>query len=143
MAYLTTGGPERDCGLLEISLYYPQQGDSERRVKMPKKKVPKKVRQLINALLPYQPERLYLFGSWARGEEDELSDLDVVVIKDTSSSFFDRLNEISRFLPAEIGGLDILVYTPEEFETMQREGNAFAEMINEEARLIYDREAET
>ena len=110
---------------------------------MPKKKVPKKVRQLINALLPYQPERLHLFGSWARGEEDELSDLDVVVIKDTSSSFFDRLNEISRLLPAEIGGLDILVYTPEEFETMQREGNAFAEMINEEARLIYDRQAET
>jgi hypothetical protein len=53
------------------------------------------------------------------------------------------LGEISRLLPAEIGGLDILVYTPEEFEAMQREGNAFAEMINEEARLIYDREAET
>lgn len=98
---------------------------------------------MINALLPYQPERLYLFGSWARGEEDELSDLDVIVIKHTSSLFFDRLREVSRLLPAEIGGLDILVYTPEEFEALQTEGNAFAEMISEEARLIYDRQAKS
>jgi len=101
----------------------------------------KKVRQLVNSLLPYQPERLYLFGSWARKEEDELSDMDVVVIKETSSPFFDRLWEVSSLLPAEIGGLDILVYTPEEFAKMQREGNAFAEMILEEASLIYDRKA--
>ncbi|MGA2468766.1 MAG: nucleotidyltransferase domain-containing protein [Thermodesulfobacteriota bacterium] len=101
----------------------------------------KKVRQLIDSLLPYEPERLYLFGSWARREEDELSDMDVVVIKDTPSPFFDRLHEVSTFLPAEIGGLDILVYTPEEFTKMLKEGNAFAEMITEEASLIYDREA--
>jgi predicted nucleotidyltransferase len=101
----------------------------------------KKVRQLIDSLLPYEPDRLYLFGSWARREEDELSDMDVVVIKDTPSPFFGRLHEVSTFLPAEIGGLDILVYTPEEFTKMLKEGNAFAEMITEEASLIYDREA--
>ena len=102
----------------------------------------KEVRQLVNALLPYKPERLYLFGSWARREEDELSDMDVVVIKDTSSPFFDRLREISGFLPAEIGGLDILVYTPKEFARMRREGNAFVEMILEEGSLIYERKTE-
>ena len=99
----------------------------------------KKVRQLIDSLLPYKPERLYLFGSWARREEDELSDMDVVVIKDTPSPFFDRLHEVSTFLPAEIGGLDILVYTPKEFARMRREGDAFVEMILEEGSLIYDR----
>ena len=102
----------------------------------------KKVRQLVNALLPYKPERLYLFGSWARSEEDELSDIDVVVIKDSSSPFFDRLREVSSLLPAEIGGLDILVYTPKEFSRMQREGNAFVDMILEEGSLIYERKTE-
>ena len=102
----------------------------------------KRVRQLVNALLPYKPERLYLFGSWARREEDELSDMDVVVIKDTSSSFFDRLREISGFLPPEIGRLDILVYTPKEFARMRNEGNAFVEMILEEGSLIYERKTE-
>jgi predicted nucleotidyltransferase len=106
------------------------------------KAMKKKVRQLIDSLLPYEPERLYLFGSWARREDDELSDMDVVVIKDTSSPFFDRLREISGFLPAEIGGLDILVYTPKEFARMRREGNAFVEMILEEGSLIYERKAE-
>ena len=100
----------------------------------------KKVRQLLNALMPYQPKRLYLFGSWARGEEDELSDLDVVVIKETTTPFLDRLHEVAPLLPGYLGGVDLLVYTPEEFARMQKEGNAFAEMIAEEARLIYDRE---
>jgi uncharacterized protein len=101
-----------------------------------------KIRKLVNSLLPYEPERLYLFGSWARREEDELSDMDVVVIKDTTTSFFDRLREVSTFLPADIGGLDILVYTPKEFARMRREGNAFVEMILEEGSLIYERKAE-
>ncbi len=102
----------------------------------------KKIRRIIKCLLPYQPERLYLFGSWARGEEDELSDIDLVVIKQTSSAFFDRLREAARFLPPDMGGVDILVYTPEEFEKMKREGNAFAELIAEEGALIYDGQKE-
>lgn len=101
----------------------------------------KKIRQLINSLLPYQPERVFLFGSWAREEEDELSDLDLVVIKQTSAPFWERLREVASLLPAEIGGVDLLVYTPDEFAAMQQEGNAFAEMIIEEARLIYDNQA--
>jgi predicted nucleotidyltransferase len=101
----------------------------------------KKVRQLIKFFLPYNPERLYLFGSWARGEEDDLSDLDLVIIKQTEVPFLDRLREVASLLPAEIGGVDILVYTPDEFVVMQQNGNTFAEMITEEARLIYDRQA--
>ena len=103
----------------------------------------KKVQKLIKSLLPYQPERVFLFGSWARGEEDELSDLDLVVIKQTSAPFWDRLREVARLLPAETGGVDILVYSPDEFATMQQEGNAFAEMITEEALLIYDHQAKS
>ncbi len=101
----------------------------------------KKVHRLIKSLLPYDPERLYLFGSWARGEEDDLSDLDLVIIKQTEVPFLDRLREVASLLPAEIGGVDILVYTPDEFAVMQQNGNAFAEMITEEARLIYDPQA--
>ena len=102
----------------------------------------KKIRHLIRSLLPYHPERLYLFGSWARGEEDEMSDIDLVVIKQTSTPFMERLREVSSLLPAEIGGVDILVYTPDEFTAMQRNGNAFAEMIAEEALPLYDHDRE-
>jgi predicted nucleotidyltransferase len=100
----------------------------------------KKVRQLIDALRPFDPERVFLFGSWARHEEDELSDLDVVVIKETTQPFLERLRVISKFLPMELGSVDILVYTPEEYLQMQKDGNAFAEMLTEESRLIYERQ---
>lgn len=96
----------------------------------------------MKSLLHYEPQRVYLFGSWARGEEDELSDLDVVVIKKTDSSFFDRLRDIASLLPLDLGGVDVLVYTPDEFEMMQRQGNAFAEMLNEEALVIYDQQTQ-
>lgn len=89
----------------------------------------------------YDPERIFLFGSRARGEADELSDIDLVVIKRTGAPFFDRLRDVARLLPAGAGGVDVLVYTPEEFERMQQEGNAFAETIAVEGQELYAREA--
>ncbi len=106
------------------------------------KRHPVRIRKLIEALRFYQPECVYLFGSWARGEGDALSDLDVVVIKRTATSFFERLQAVARLLPVDVGGVDILVYTPEEFATMRRSGNALAETVVEEAQVIYGRPAE-
>ena len=100
-----------------------------------------RVRQLLHALRPSQPECASLFGSWARGEADALSDLDVVLIKRTTQPFFERLREARRLVPAALGGVDLLVYTPEEFAAMRRAGNAFAEMIVEEGCLLYGRHA--
>jgi len=51
--------------------------------------------------------------------------------------FLLRLQEAVKCLPVKIGGIDILVYTPEEFDRMSKQGNAFAEMILEEGQLIY------
>jgi hypothetical protein len=57
-------------------------------------------------------------------------------------SFFNRLRETAHLIPPELEGVNILVYTPEEFIEMKREGNAFAEMIMEEGIIIYDRQTE-
>ncbi len=50
----------------------------------------KLIAQIRKALLPYQTERIYIFGSLARGEADELSDVDLVIIKQTDKSLWDR-----------------------------------------------------
>lgn len=101
-----------------------------------------KLRRFLDSLRSYEPERIYLFGSWARGEQDDLSDLDIVVIKRTSLPFLERLREVAKYFPPKSGGVDVLVYTPEEFEAMRRDGNAFAEMIVEEGLLVYGDQAE-
>lgn len=101
-----------------------------------------KFKRIIKALGAYEPEKVYLIGSWAREEEDELSDFDLVIIKKTHLTFFDRLKEVGKLLSSEAGGIDILVYTPEEFKQMCLQGNAFAEMIIEEGQIIYDKQKE-
>jgi hypothetical protein len=45
-------------------------------------------------------------------------------------------------LPDNVGAVDIFVYTPDEFDSMRLSGNAFAELVTEEGRLIYARHAE-
>ncbi len=99
-----------------------------------------KLKRLVQNLLNYEPERIYLIGSWARGEGDDLSDFDLIIIKKTQIPFLDRLKEVSKMLGLEEGGVDIIVYTPEELEKMRQQGNAFAEMIIEEGQIIYDKQ---
>lgn len=105
-------------------------------------RLPVRIRRVVEALRPYEPDSVLLFGSWARGEADELSDVDLVIIKATTVPFLERLREAGKLLPASAGAVDLLVYTPEEFRQMRREGNAFAEMLAEEAVLVYGRNPE-
>lgn len=101
-----------------------------------------RIKNAINkALRGYKPEKVYLFGSWARDEADDLSDVDIVVIKNTSLSFFDRLREVRRLLPFEkIGNIDVLVYTPEEFSKMKESENPFVMTVLEEGNEIYGKQ---
>jgi len=112
--------------------------DAHGRPSKGRRRYPARLRKLVEALAPYQPIRIYLFGSWASGEADELSDIDLVIIKRTTSPFFDRLREVAKLLPSDSGAVDLLVYTPEEFASMKANGNAFAEMVDAEGVILYD-----
>ncbi len=107
------------------------------------RRVARRVMKIVKALLAYEPERIYLFGSWARGEADDMSDVDLVLIKRTHRDFLDRLRDAAAFLPLEAGAVDLLVYTPAEFEAMKKTGNAFAQMIAEEGVLVYGAQPES
>jgi hypothetical protein len=48
---------------------------------------------------------------------------------------------VQRLLPPDIGAVDVLVYTPTEFAAMLADGNAFAEMLVEEGKLIHGDES--
>lgn len=78
---------------------------------------------------PVRPRLVLLFGSRARGTEDELSDIDLIVVYDTSKRFLDRLEELYALwdLP---GGVDILAYTPEEFEEMRTRSGFVADALD-------------
>jgi predicted nucleotidyltransferase len=92
---------------------------------------------LLQALRPYQPQRIILFGSTARGEADADSDLDVLVIKDTPDPFVKRLELMAELCPLGVHA-DILVYTPLELKLMIEDGNPFILRALEEGKVIYE-----
>jgi predicted nucleotidyltransferase len=92
---------------------------------------------LVQALQYYQPQRIILFGSAARGEADAESDLDVLVIKDTPEPFVKRLEALARLCPPGVHA-DILVYTPGELQRMVEDGNPFILRALEEGKVIYE-----
>jgi predicted nucleotidyltransferase len=96
-----------------------------------------KTETIVEALLPYRPQKIILFGSWARGEADDESDLDLILVKETSARFLDRLSEVYALL-ANFGAIDILVYTPQEVAQMLAEGNAFLEDALAEGIVLYE-----
>jgi predicted nucleotidyltransferase len=92
---------------------------------------------LLQALQRYQPQRIILFGSVARGEADAESDLDVLVIKDTPEPFVKRLELMAELCPPGVHA-DILVYTPDELRRMVEDGNPFILQALKEGRVIYE-----
>ena len=96
-----------------------------------------RVRQVVDDLKGYQPLRVILFGSGARGDMDEYSDLDFVVIKATRQPLLDRLKDVALRCQAP-GAIDFFVYTPEEWQRLQETGSSFAERVLKEGRVVYE-----
>lgn len=95
---------------------------------------------LLQALQPYHPQRIILFGSAARSEADAESDLDVLVIKDTTEPFVHRLETMAELCPLGVHA-DILVYTPEELRQMVADGNPFIVQALQEGKVVYETES--
>jgi len=96
------------------------------------------IRQIKKRIQAYQPEKVIVFGSYARDEADDLSDVDLVVIKETKEPFFERIKHVLKILDLD-RAVDVLVYTPNEFKEMLDAGNSFAEMLMEEGVVIYEK----
>ena len=81
---------------------------------------------LATRLRPHlgQAARALVFGSVARGEADEWSDLDLLVVAETERAFCERYRDFAG-LHEVWPRLDLLVYTPAEFERMVEEENPF------------------
>jgi predicted nucleotidyltransferase len=86
----------------------------------------------------YDPEMIYLFGSFAQGKVKRWSDIDLVIIKKTEKPFLERIKEVILILRPKVG-LDVLVYTPDEFKNMCAERIFFKKEIREKGVKIYER----
>ena len=95
--------------------------------------------EIVQLLRRYEPERIILFGSQARGEADEHSDYDLIVIKRTDRSFLERLRDMVPYLVQFSRPAEILVYTPDEYERMGETGLGW--IVKQEGVTLYERQA--
>ena len=94
------------------------------------------VRVLDILIAEYQPEAVYLFGSLAGGTVSEWSDLDLVIIKDTDESFYDRIATVLKLTRPKVG-TDICVYTPTEWTELKQQRQFVKQEIIRQGKLLY------
>ena len=102
------------------------------------KRLPRVAQEIINRIIAgYRPQRVILHGSFARGDHHEGSDVDLVIIKETTARFVDRIEQALAFSDGECA-IEPLVYTEKEIGDMLAKGNAFLEKALEEGVVIYE-----
>lgn len=87
----------------------------------------------------YNPEKIILFGSGARGDIHTDSDIDLLIIKNSDKKKAYRIKEVFtalRNVPRTYS-LDPLVYTPNEIKKRLALGDYFIKRIMTEGRVLY------
>jgi predicted nucleotidyltransferase len=99
-------------------------------------------RLLHKLIAGYSPQQVFLFGSHAYGEPDQHSDLDLLIVKETSKTPFQRRVEVGRIVQDKRRRTPIqsLVITPEELKERIQYGDPFVIEILEKGELLYDAE---
>lgn len=97
-------------------------------------------RDFLRFMGDYRPMAVLLFGSRARGDYNDMSDIDLIFIKETAAKFSDRIGEVLELF-ADYPGVEPLVYTPEEWQELLYHRNDFVLTVQEEGVRVYGPES--
>ena len=98
----------------------------------------RELRRIVDILIHQRhPHRIILFGSMARGEVHEWSDIDLAVVLDTDKRIYDRIGELLEICDPHLA-VEFIVYTPEEFEEMAANEPFVRREIIERGRVLYE-----
>ncbi len=88
----------------------------------------------------YQPEKIILFGSAARGNLRQGSDIDMLIIKDVKGRSYDRIVEVLRLVQKVPPRLPFtpLVLTRQEFEQGLHEKRYFLRQVMKDGKVLYE-----
>lgn len=88
----------------------------------------------------FDPEKIILFGSYARGEATENSDVDLLVLMETVAPRGQRSAPIIRMLAeAYVEPIDIVVRSAKGLERWQEVPGSFAHQVLKEGIVLYEK----
>lgn len=96
----------------------------------------KRVEKIVENI---SPERVVLFDSQATGKATEDSDIDLLVVWDTSLKPAEGVRHISRLISPRPGPLDIVVRTPGELDKARHRVEPFLSEVLEKGISLYAR----
>ena len=99
-----------------------------------------KINEIVSRIaIRFKPDKIILFGSYASGNPDKDSDLDLLIIQDTDLPRHRRSFDIQKLLIGSMIPMDILVYTNKEFEQEQNEQYSFLNSAIKTSKVLYER----
>lgn len=93
------------------------------------------VRRIVACI---QPQKVIIFGSYAKGTATIRSDLDIFVIKETELPMGKRADDLTPILCNLLIPVDVHIYTPEEVEAYGQEQFSFVDTILKTGKLFLE-----
>jgi len=84
------------------------------------------------------PEKIVLFGSRARGDDNIDSDIDLLVVEHSNLPRYKRAARYRKAVAGLFVAKDIVVWSPEEIEEWKSVPNAFVTTILREGKVLYE-----
>ena len=97
------------------------------------KKIDDYVGEVVRRL---NPDLVLLFGSFATGDINEGSDIDILVVADFKEDFLDRIGTLMDLNTFKIP-IEPVGYTPKEFSQMKNRKNPFIIEVLEKGKILY------
>lgn len=85
---------------------------------------------VANVKRKYNPQHILLFGSRAQGSYLRTSDVDILIVSDKfrQANWLERIADVSQLWDGLVS-LDVLCYTPEEFEEKKKQIGIVREIV--------------
>ncbi len=99
-----------------------------------------KIAEIVTKIaLGYNPEKIILFGSYAAGNPNDNSDLDLMVIKDSDLPRPQRTVQVRKMLFGSMIPIDLIVYTPQEIEESRARAFSFVHEVLSNGKTLYEK----
>ncbi|HEY9114417.1 MAG TPA: nucleotidyltransferase domain-containing protein [Bacteroidales bacterium] len=99
-----------------------------------------KISEIVNKITSgYNPDKIILFGSYASGNPNEDSDLDLFVIKKSDLPRPQRTMQVRKMLFGSMIPIDLIVYTPKEVDESMANKYSFVNEVLKTGKTLYER----
>ena len=98
------------------------------------------MQEIVDRLVErFHPEKIILFGSYATGDADEGSDVDLLIVAETGLPPGERFAAASRALADFPAAFDVFLKTPDEYRRRRHVVNHIVYFADKYGKVVYER----